>query len=232
MKGYWLAWWASFLGEVVKAHECLPQVKTAWRKRRGRFTSLTCTDWARLWTPQMGFCGSPPYSHKYLHWDVHSASKSTPLCPGAVMFVGIARITGNAGIEGERGAQSEPTEVKYVMIDEVALIAHVWPPLSIKGWIMHAFPHCVGTTDDLDYSDGFGKCELWADCFSVVSQLHYEWWSMLVLQMLQKRRQRSLPEAYNNPGVIFGKSYYGRFLCAEERKIGKDDSVSYKAKTD
>ncbi len=73
------------------------------------------------------------------------------------MFVGIARITGNAGIEGERGAQSEPTEVKYVMIDEVALIAHVWPPLSIKGWIMHAFPHCVGTTDDLDYSDGLGN---------------------------------------------------------------------------
>ncbi len=75
-------------------------------------------------------------------------------------FVGIARITGNAAIEGERGALSEPTEVKYVMIDEVALIVHVWPPLSIKGWIMHAFPHCVGTTDDLDYSDGFGKCEL------------------------------------------------------------------------
>ncbi len=217
MKGYWLAWWASFLGEVVKAHECLPQVKTAWRKRRGRLPHWPAQIGRGFGHRKWAFV-VPPYSHKYLHWDVHSASKSTPSVPGAVMFVGIARITGNAGIEGERGAQSEPTEVKYVMIDEVALIAHVWPPLSIKGWIMHAFPHCVGTTDDLDYSDGFGKCELWADCFSVVSQLHYEWWSMLVLQMLQKRRQRSLPEAYNNPGVIFGKSYYGRFYVPKKEK--------------
>lgn len=44
---------------------------------------------------------------------------------------------------------------------------------------------------------------------------------MLVFRMLQKRRQRSLPEAYNNPGVIFGKSYYGRFYVPKKEKSVK-----------
>lgn len=97
------------------------------------------------------------------HRDVLVGARRCGVC-------GKAEIAGNAGIWGS----TEPTEVKYVMIDELALIALVWPPLSIKEWIMHAFPLCVGTTDDLDYSDEFGKRELRADCFSVASQLHYE----------------------------------------------------------
>lgn len=35
-----------------------------------------------------------------------------------------------------------------------------------------------------------------------------------VLQMLRKR----LPEACNNPGVIFGKSYYGHFYVVKKEK--------------
>lgn len=135
---------------------------------------MTCSDWVRL-------CGNISNTVKRILRFHHSTISAGHFpqgrpshWPWCQTVWSLWEKQKSQGILGYGGAQSEPTEVKYVMIDELALIVLVWPPLSIKEWIMHAFPLCVGTTDDLDYSDEFGKRELRADCFSVASQLHYE----------------------------------------------------------